>query len=76
MPTTALDARVAQILWARYEYLGMKQRTIAEAIGVSQSQVSKLLRGDRPLEVSQFVAMCDRLGLPPVEVLREALGRD
>ena len=39
------------------------QRKVAAALGLSESCVSQKLRGIRPMNVLEFVAVCDALGL-------------
>lgn len=41
---------------------GVKQAETAEAIGISQSQLSKILRADRPIDLETFEAFCAFLG--------------
>lgn len=54
---------------ARY---GIKQSELAESIGVSQSQLSKMVRGMRPIDLDQLDGMCRALGADTFAVVKEA----
>ena len=56
-------------LMARY---GVSQSQMAESVGISQSQLSKMVRGVKPITIDQLDAMCRSLGVDSWEVLREA----
>lgn len=53
---------MAQIMKGRMVFHGVKQAETAEAIGISQSQLSKILRADRPIDLETFEALCTFLG--------------
>ena len=53
---------MAQIMKGRMAFHGVKQAETAEAIGISQSQLSKILRADRPIDLETFEALCTVLG--------------
>lgn len=53
---------MAQIMKGRMAFHGVKQAETAEAIGISQSQLSKILRADRPIDLETFEALCTFLG--------------
>lgn len=53
---------------------GVRQDDLARAVGVSQSQMSKMLRGVRPFTVQQHVSACLHLGLDAAEALRAGTG--
>lgn len=53
---------MAQIMKGRMAFHGVKQAETAEAIGISQSQLSKILRADRPIDLETFEAFCAFLG--------------
>lgn len=46
---------------------GYTQAQVAEAWGTTQSVVSKIERGERRLDLVQFIEYCDLLGLSPEE---------
>lgn len=63
METTATFRKaMAQIMKGRMAFHGVKQAETAEAIGISQSQLSKILRADRPIDLETFEAFCTFLG--------------
>lgn len=51
---------------------GITQAQLGEAADVSQSQLSKILRGERQMSIDQLAAMCRVLGLGFLDVAREA----
>jgi transcriptional regulator with XRE-family HTH domain len=53
----------------------MNQTTLAAAIPVSQSQMSKYLGGRRPMNLDELAGACDALGLDMAEVISEAKAR-
>lgn len=53
---------MAQIMKSRMAFHGVKQSETAEAIGISQSQLSKILRADRPIDLETYEALCTFLG--------------
>lgn len=50
----------------------LRQLDVADAVGVSQSQMSKMLRGQRPFTVQQYIDACRFIGVDPCEILHEA----
>lgn len=52
--------RIAKYL----EECGIKQTFISRATGMTQQSVSTMLRGDRNLEIEEYVKICDALHLP------------
>lgn len=63
METTATFRKaMAQIMKGRMAFHGVKQAETAEAIGISQSQLSKILRADRTIDLETFEAFCAFLG--------------
>ncbi|RLP73660.1 XRE family transcriptional regulator [Mycetocola tolaasinivorans] len=67
-----LTRKIAAILRGHMAQYGITQAELGEAIGVSQSQLSKLVRGVRPIELEQFVGMCESMGLDAGAILQEA----
>jgi transcriptional regulator with XRE-family HTH domain len=51
---------------------GVKQAEMAAAIGVSQSQLSKMIRGVRPIDIDQLDGMCLALGTDLYSLIKEA----
>jgi len=50
----------------------VSQSQLSAVVGISQSQLSKLLRGDRMLYVEQLYALCTALHLDIGAVFRQA----
>lgn len=50
----------------------ISQTALARRIGVSQSQMSDYLRGERPMTLEEIDAICDALGLDILVVIEEA----
>lgn len=69
-----LTNEVAGILRGAAARRGVTQARLGEVAGVSQSQVSKMLRGKRDITIDQLDWLCDELGLAAAEVLAEADG--
>jgi len=69
---TDLTRQTASILRGLIARYGVTQTQMAEAVGVSQSQLSKMIRGTRPIDLDQLTAMCEALDASPSKVLAEA----
>lgn len=54
----------------------ISQVDLAKRLDVPQSLVSKYERGERRLEIAEFVMVCRSLELDPVEMLRKFLTSD
>lgn len=61
-------AFLAIITTARNE-LGLSQRELAQLLGKPQSYVSKYERGERRLDIIEFLDLCEVLKLDPCVVL-------
>lgn len=71
--TNALTQEVAAIIRGEIARGGIyKQKDLAEIIGVSQAQFSKMLRGLKPIDLSVLDHLCFALGLKIHEVIHEA----
>ena len=57
------------------ERAGITQLALAEILGNTQTFISKIERGERRIDVVEFVEICDALGLDPVASFREFLKR-
>lgn len=67
-----LSRAVAAILEAERQAQGLSQTELGAAVGLSQSQMSKLLRAERAFLVDHLDAVCTTLGLDIVDVVRTA----
>lgn len=70
--TSALTREAAAVLRGWMARRGLTQAMMSEATDISQSQLSKLLRGERTMDLDQMFSICAALGLNPVSVLAEA----
>jgi len=70
--TGALTKEVAALFRARMAQAQVKQSEIADAVGVSQSQLSKILRGQRQMTIDVYFNLCAVLGLDPSRVMNQA----
>jgi antitoxin component HigA of HigAB toxin-antitoxin module len=66
------DLAVALILAAEKRRQGMTQETLARMVGVSQSQVSRVLGGHKPMTMGEMFRMCKALGLVASDVVEQA----
>lgn len=52
---------------------GLTQADLGAALGVAQTFVSKVERGERRVDVVEFVDICRALGADPLKVMRAVL---
>lgn len=77
-PLLSLGKEVAKSLNAQRAYVGMTQMQLSEKSGISQSQLSKQLRGIRAINIDELDAICEALGVSMESILESAeaaLGR-
>ena len=55
--------------------VGITQRELAKRLGRAHSYVSRIEKGDRRLDVPEFIQWCELLGTDPLEVMRRILRR-
>lgn len=70
---------MADLLRSYAEESFLSQTELARRSGISQSQISKLFRGERHLTVAQFGAICIALNVPFLAIMAlaaEAVGSD
>jgi len=68
-----LNEKIAEILRERIAKYRLTQASIARVAGLSQSYMSSVLGGTKPLNVDQLEAVCYSLGLEIDEVLEKAV---
>ena len=66
------ELQIAAALEAGRAAKGMSQSALADLVGVHQSQVSRMLSGERPLTIPELLKMCDALGLNAADVIASA----
>ena len=54
---------------------GVSQRELARRLGLEETVVGKVERGSRLLDVLEFIAYAEALGIEPVELLGSVLDR-
>ena len=70
LPSTRELAVMEQIA-AAADGLGLSQADLADAAGVSQSQVSRLLAGKKPVTLTELLPLLDAVGLDLESVARD-----
>ncbi|MEJ6013255.1 helix-turn-helix transcriptional regulator [Corynebacterium sp. H127] len=63
---------VARQLTARRAHQGLTQTQLADATGISQSQLSKQLRGLRAINMDELALICHALHIDMLEIIRLA----
>ena len=66
-----VSARLRALLIEAREEAGLTQAEVAKSLRRVQSFVSKYELGERRLDVVDFIAVCDCLGVDPAELLRQ-----
>ncbi|OZG62429.1 helix-turn-helix protein [Bifidobacterium lemurum] len=62
---------MAQIMRSRMAFHDITQSEMAEAIGISQSQLSKILRAERTIDLETFEAFCETLGESTADLVKD-----
>jgi len=57
------------------ERAGVTQLALADCLGNTQTFISKVERGERRVDVVEFIEICEALGADPVAAFREYLRR-
>lgn len=70
-----LSRAIGRVVRRMIEEDGHSQASVAAQVGMSQSQLSKCLRGERIFDVEQLNAIAELFGTTPAQILREA-GRE
>ena len=66
------DLKVASILDRERLRQNIDQTNLGAMIGISQSQISRMLDGTKPATLTEFMQICKVLGLVASEVIKEA----
>ena len=69
-PSTRELAVMARIASAADD-LGLSQSDLARAAGISQSQVSRLIAGKKPITLTELLPLLDAVGLDLASVARD-----
>lgn len=70
---TPTYARFRELLTEARERAGLTQRQLAERLNRPQSYVSKFERGERRLDVVEYLDVAKALRLDPFELLRQLM---
>ena len=68
--TGEYDLLLRRLIWAR-KTAGLTQQEMASRLNKLQSFVSKYERGERRLDVVEFVSICRILDVDPCSIVRE-----
>jgi len=68
--------RFRELLIAARKAEGLSQAALADRLGWVQTAVSKYERGERRLDVIEFLDIADALGLDPVKLVRKLIAKD
>ena len=70
LPTDAENA-LGRAIYVYMRDAGVSQEALGDVLGISQSQVSRILNGVRPTTLTELVAIADRLGIKASVLLGE-----
>ena len=68
------DLKVAAILDRERQRQDVDQVALGQMVGISQSQISRMLDGSKPATLTEFMQICKALGLVASDVIKEAEG--
>lgn len=68
--------RLREILVEARKAKGVSQAALAERLGWLQTFVSKYERGERRLDIVEFIDVADALEIDPVKCLRQLIATD
>jgi len=71
-PPGPLSRAIANILSDALGDAGIGQTELGEVVGISQSQLSKLLRAERALTIDELDRLCTALALDLIDVITRA----
>lgn len=72
LPGGPFSRSLAAVLSVAFEESRLTQAALGERLGVSQSQMSKYLRAERPMNADEIDAVCTALGLDIGAVMHAA----
>jgi len=61
----------ARLLRSKIAFFDFSQAEIAENVGISQSQLSKILRAERPLDIDVLLGILISIGIDPSKFITE-----
>ena len=67
---SAEHRRLCALLLDSRRKAGLNQTEVAQRLGKPQSYVAKYEGGERRLDVVEFLAVCDAIGIDPLRILR------
>jgi transcriptional regulator with XRE-family HTH domain len=73
---TAKYQRLCELLVDARKARGLSQDALAEKLGYVQTVVSKYERGERRLDVIEFLDVAEALGIDPHKVIRQLQSAD
>lgn len=73
---TAKYQRLCELLVDARKARGISQDALAEKLGYVQTVVSKYERGERRLDLIEFLDVADALGIDPHKVIRQLQSAD
>ena len=65
--------RLRAALQSAIDAAGLSQRELSSRLGMPSSFVNKVLKGTRPLELTELLDLARATGADPVELLRDAV---
>ncbi|MEE1609704.1 helix-turn-helix domain-containing protein [Microvirga sp. CF3016] len=71
---TKRQERIRALLKAARKKAGLTQDELAERIGAYKTFVSKYERGERQVDVVEFIALAEALGLDPKALIDQVMG--
>ncbi len=72
---TARHRKVIAVLAEVRTKAGVTQRELARRLDRAHSYVSRIEKGDRRLDVPEFIQWCEVLGADPIDLMRRIVRR-
>ncbi|MBR0826157.1 helix-turn-helix transcriptional regulator [Bradyrhizobium manausense] len=70
---SAEHARLIELLVAARQKAGIRQHALARKLARPQSFIAKYEGGERRIDIVEFIAIAQALGVDPVKLFREVL---